>query len=114
MGIVGIVAAAFVWSASDLKLSFIEDETLVATLESCVRAFEMSFPSLMRFSSIFATALFPSRNVFATISPNGGGMTRIYDSVAAAKSLRLREIIAKTGHTIKPNTAAIPIPNIDA
>ena len=67
----------------------------------------------MRFSSIFATARFPSKNVFAIISPIGGGIIRINDSTAATKSFLLNETNAMIGHTINPNNAAIAMPAID-
>jgi hypothetical protein len=42
--------------------------------------------------------------------PIGGGITRRIDSNATAKSWRLNEIIARSGHMTRPNVAATPIP----
>ena len=54
-----------------------EEEIVFESSESLLRALEISFPSLIRFSSILAIARFPSKNVLAIVSPIGGGMIRI-------------------------------------
>jgi len=48
----------------------------------------------------------------ASTLPNGGGTMRKYDSIAAAKSIRVNETNATIGHAIDPNIAAIMSPDI--
>jgi len=53
---------------------------------------------------------FTSKKLSARRSPTGAGIIRRYASIAAAKSWRLKQIIAMIGQTIIPKIEAITMP----
>jgi hypothetical protein len=102
--------ASRICDARDVTFSFTSDDTSFNVSDSNVTASDKSSATFLRLTSRLAIVRFPSKNAFAIISPMGGGITRMKDSIADEKSWRLKDTIATIGHIMNPNAADMAMP----